>query len=122
MRILVVDDEVIVLELLAEVLASDGHAVETAESAAAALAVLARAPMDLVISDVRMPGMDGLALYREVERRLPALAQRFVWMTGGSPDPETMTLVKATGLPILNKPFDLREVVRVVDAMKEGAR
>jgi two-component system response regulator GlrR len=122
MRILVVDDELIVLELLAEVLAAEGHTVDMAVSARAALEILERQPVELVISDVRMPEMDGLGLHREIEQRFPALGRLFIWMTGGSPDPDMMTRVKATALPILNKPFDLREVVRVVDAMKGGGR
>lgn len=122
MRILVVDDEAVVLELLAEVLAAEGHTVDLGLSARAALEILAQHPVDLVISDVRMPEMDGLGLHREIERRFPALSRRLIWMTGGSPDPDMMTQVKATALPILNKPFDLREVVRVVDAMKGGGR
>jgi DNA-binding NtrC family response regulator len=106
-----------VVELLAEVLTADGrHTCELATGGTGALAVLARGGIDLVVSDVRMPGLDGLGLYREIERVYPQLRRRFVWMTGGSPDPATMKLVKETGLPVLNKPFDIAEVVRVVEA------
>ena len=102
MRILVVDDELIVLELLAEVLAAEGHTVDMADSGRAALEILAQQPVELVISDVRMPEMDGLGLHREIEQRFPALGRLVIWMTGGSPDPDMMTQVKATALPILN--------------------
>ena len=66
MRILVVDDERAIRFSLAELLESDGHEVREAEHAPAALAALDEAPADLVLSDLTMPAMDGLALLEEV--------------------------------------------------------
>src|SRR5207244_12633745 len=69
--ILVVDDDKNIRTLLAKYIRGLGHVAETAEDAPAALAVIERDAVDLVLSDVRMAGMDGLALLREIRRRLP---------------------------------------------------
>ncbi len=80
LRILVVDDEAIVREVLSECLAVDGHRVETASSAAAALEWLEAGRFDLVMTDRLMPGMDGEELARAVKRRNPA--PQVVLLTG----------------------------------------
>ena len=66
-RVLVVDDQTPVRELVAAVLAADGHAVETARDGADALRVLdGQAAFDLIVSDLKMPGLDGPSLYLEL--------------------------------------------------------
>ena len=71
-RILVVDDEARGADLLRRELADRGHAVEALTSSQAALARLAEAAFDLVITDLRMPPPDGLALLAEIKSRWPA--------------------------------------------------
>jgi CheY-like chemotaxis protein len=70
-RILVVDDEPVVRETSAKVLATKGYEVRTAEDGFAALAALRRSLPDLVISDLRMPNMSGFELLAVVRRRFP---------------------------------------------------
>src|SRR5262249_57842980 len=70
-RILVVDDERLVLQLLGEMLGADRHTVDTVADGTQALEQLRRASYDLILSDVRMPYLDGPGLYRALERRLP---------------------------------------------------
>jgi hypothetical protein len=80
-RILVVDDERLVAQLLGEMLGADHHTVDTVGDGTQALEVLRRTSYDLILSDVRMPYLDGPGLYRALERRLPDLCRRFVLMT-----------------------------------------
>src|SRR5205823_3387173 len=80
--ILVVDDESEIASLLAEMLTAAGHRVDTVTDGVAALEKLAERPYDVILSDLRMPGLDGPALYREVERRYPHLVSRFAFLTG----------------------------------------
>lgn len=75
-RILVVEDQPIVAQVIAEMLEADGHEVETAANGRLALAKIEGRPYDLIISDLRIPELDGVGLYREVTRRQPALSQQ----------------------------------------------
>src|SRR5207244_3076884 len=87
--ILVVDDEPGVASILAEALTRDGYMVDTAPNGAVALEKLGAQTYDLIISDSGMPVVSGPELYREVERREPRLARRFVFVTGDILNPRT---------------------------------
>jgi two-component system NtrC family sensor kinase len=112
--ILVVDDEPEIAAILVEALERDGYQAETAENGADALRRLERQSYDLVMSDTKMPVMDGIELYREMERRFPALQRRIIFVTGDVLNAEKQRLLESTGVPVLTKPFDLSEVRRVV--------
>jgi PAS domain S-box-containing protein len=112
--ILVVDDESDVAEVLADLLAADGYRVETANDGRQALERLERNAFDLVVSDLRMPELDGPGLYREVTRAWPEWRDRFVFITGDVLGPQAIEFLEQTGAPSVGKPFDLREVQRVV--------
>jgi len=113
-RILVVDDEPLVLQLLGEMLGADDHTVDTVADGTQALEQLRRTSYDLILSDVRMPYLDGPGLYRALERRLPELCRRFVLMTGDVLSAEIQAFLEETGVPGLSKPFDRGEVRRVI--------
>ena len=106
--ILIVDDEKNIREHLARYVRGLGHAVETAESAAGALAVLERLEVEIVLSDVRMAGMDGLALLREIRRRRPEAV--VVLMTAYATVPEAVEAMRAGAYDYLVKPFSLDQV------------
>ena len=122
MRILVVDDERLVLQLLGEMLGADHHTVDTVADGTQALEQLRRSSYDLILSDVRMPYLDGPGLYRALERRLPDLCRRFVLMTGDVLSAEIQTFLEQTGVPGLSKPFDRGEVRRVIQLVASGGR
>jgi CheY-like chemotaxis protein len=112
--ILIVDDEPEIAAILVEALESDGYHTETAENGAAALRRLERHGYDLVMSDTKMPVMDGMEMYRKLERRFPKLQRRIIFVTGDVLDAEKQRFLESTGVPVLTKPFDLSEVRRVV--------
>jgi CheY-like chemotaxis protein len=116
-RILIAEDEPAVAEMIAEVLRARGYEVETAADGAIALQLLAGAGFDLVLSDVAMPGFDGVALYRAVTERYPALRGRFAFMSAVIPRPELMDLVERRAVPLLRKPFVVGELVRLVERL-----
>jgi PAS domain S-box-containing protein len=119
--ILVVDDEPQIADVLVQTLSSDGHDVETATDGAIALDKLQGNTYDLILSDLRMPTMDGPDLYREVERHYPGLEQRFIFLTGDTLSPEMRTFLEQTQAPCLDKPFSLQEVRQMVQqAMQDG--
>jgi signal transduction histidine kinase/CheY-like chemotaxis protein len=108
--ILVVDDEEVIVDLLREVLAGVGHKVETARSGEQALDKILSTPFDAVISDLKMPGLDGAGLYSQVCSRKPEMAGRFVFSTGDLGGAATQDFFKKTGCPYLLKPFDMETV------------
>lgn len=118
--ILVVDDEPDLAAMIAEVLKRDGHKVGVATNGAMALEMLANHPYDLLVSDVRMPVLDGEGLYLEVERRFPALRERIIFLTGDVLGREKQEFLERVGAPTLVKPCDLGEVRRLVYQVLAG--
>ena len=120
-RILVVDDEPTVGDLLREMLEADGQRVEVAAHGKAALDRLAEAPFDLVISDFKMPLLDGAGLYSQLAMREPRLRERFIFLSGDTLSAETRRFIERSGVPILEKPFDAAGVRRLVQRLLRRA-
>jgi signal transduction histidine kinase len=116
-RVLVADDEADIAGLLVEVLTGAGHHVDVAADGAAALEHVTRQQYDLVLSDTKMPLLDGVGLYKELERRAPALCGRIVFLTGDVLDRAKREFLESTGAPFLTRPFDVMEVRRLVHRM-----
>ncbi|HSW07981.1 hybrid sensor histidine kinase/response regulator [Aquabacterium sp.] len=116
-RVLVVDDETEVAELIRDMLESAGHDVAVAESGAVALELLDTARFDAIVSDLRMPDMDGAALRREIQRLHPALAARLMFITGDTLSPGARDFLDATACPRLDKPFGKADLLTAVSAL-----
>ncbi|MBI2526610.1 MAG: response regulator [Candidatus Rokubacteria bacterium] len=112
--ILVVDDEADVRNLVVDLLSADGHRAEAAQDGLAALEALGQRSYDVIISDARMPGLDGPGLYRRLQAERPELTRRFILMTGDALTRETREFIEAAGVVALAKPFALDEMQRVV--------
>ncbi|RYF43439.1 MAG: response regulator [Comamonadaceae bacterium] len=119
-RLLVVDDDADMLRLLSMRLNSAGYRVSTAGSAETALAQLEIERPQLVLSDVRLPGRDGLALFDEIRRRHPSLPVILLTAHGTIPD-----AVEATARGVftyLTKPYDGKELLeKIAQALALGA-
>jgi DNA-binding NtrC family response regulator len=107
-RILVVDDEEAIRSGLAEILVEEGYTVEEAPHAEAALARVREELFDLVCTDVRMPGMDGLELVERVKHESPET--ELIVITGFASLQSAVDAVKRGAEDYLSKPFDLDEV------------
>ncbi|MBN1936639.1 MAG: response regulator [Anaerolineae bacterium] len=105
-RIMVVDDEVGMCEFLRYLLEGEGYLVDSAHSGLEALEKLKQAPepIDLILADIRMPGMDGLELLRSVKQINPNVV--FVVMTGFASLETAIKVIKYEGYDYLVKPFD----------------
>ena len=112
--ILLVDDDPDLLKLISLRLTSAGHRVHTADSGEAALASLAVARPGVVISDLRMPGIDGLQLFEAIHREHPALPVIILTAHGTIPDAVAATQRGVFGF--LTKPFDSQELLQKVAA------
>ena len=108
-RILVVDDEASIRDLLSKTLALAEYEVDTAADASTALGRVRAAEYDLLIADLRMPGMDGLTLIRQVKRiraELPVII-----ITGFSTESSAIEAVNLGVAGYLRKPFRVPEVL-----------
>lgn len=112
--ILVIDDETLVRTLLADLLRAH-HDVVEADNGAAALELLATRQLDVVLCDVMMPGRTGVDVYKEVLASHPALAQTFIFMTGGAFDPGIESYLAQCGRPVLGKPFAIEALLTAID-------
>jgi two-component system NtrC family sensor kinase len=116
-RILVVDDEPEVAALMREVLEGAGFDVLTAESGAVALEMLAEARFDAVVSDVRMPDLDGPALWRRLRQEQAALAGRVLFVSGDTLSDAARQSLAECGAPTLDKPFTSADLLGAVRAV-----
>jgi two-component system NtrC family sensor kinase len=114
-KVLVVDDEEVVADVIDAALSVKGYSVECASTGEEAYQMIDSGVYDLVISDIRMPGsMDGRRLYYEVREQDPELAERFIFISGDVMEKTTAEFLNECGRAYLLKPFsliDLREVI-----------
>ena len=108
-RVLIADDDPALGTVLCDLLAQAGYAPEHVSSGEAALVQLQRAPYDALIADVRMPGMDGLALLRSVAARSPELP--VLMLTAHGSVPLAVEAMKHGAADFMLKPFDREELL-----------
>ena len=124
-RILVVDDDEQIRELLATALGGDGHTVDGAQDGSEALSMLELHPYDLVLSDLHMPRVDGPSLYETLRNRhrfpvrFATKLPRVIFMTGNPA--KHAEFLRGTTDPILEKPFELRVVRKMVRVLLTAA-
>ena len=116
-RVLVVDDEAEIADLMRAVLEGVGFDVATAESGAVALEMLAEARFDAIVSDVRMPDIDGAALWRAVRDQYPLLARRTLFVSGDTLSAQARQVLEETQCPSLDKPFSRADLLAAVKAV-----
>lgn len=110
--ILLVDDDAAITTVLGSLLKQEGLSVVTAASGAEALALLEKQPVDLVITDLRMPGLDGMGLLRRVAQASPDVP--VVVLSAHGTVASAVDAMKAGAADFLTKPFDRDEVLFVV--------
>ena len=113
-RILVVDDDSRLLGLLTDTLETIGYTAEDASSAKEALAKLAESKFHLIISDIKMPEMDGLSLLSRIRENYPGLPVIFIT---GQPRLDLVRLANAEG--ILTKPFRISNLEDLIEQALE---
>ncbi len=122
-RVLVVDDDPLILGTLRRALEQAGHAVVTAEGGESAVARLARdAGFDVVLCDLLMPGLDGMALCRWLEEHHPELVRRTVFMSGGVFTPRVAEFLATREHRLLDKPFELELALATVRQVRSLSR
>jgi CheY-like chemotaxis protein len=113
-QILVVDDEDVLRNVLQEMLHSCFNcSVDLAQNGAEALEAISNKHYDLIVSDIRMPVMDGPALYTRLKEMNHDAIRRFVFMTGHAGDKELEKKISEWGVPVIAKPFRLSRLSEV---------
>ena len=112
-RILVVDDEDFVRSLIVDILTDLGHQVEAASSGAEALRRCEQIRYDLIVSDLRMPKMDGAALFQALRDNYGPAMPRMIFVTGQAHSLDYAGFLGIAAVPVLAKPF-------TVDGLQKG--
>jgi len=113
-RILVVDDEVDIVELLRDVLTAEGYVVDAAGDAASALALIRENIYDVALLDFNLPDMDGVMLHRQIRQMDAELADRSIFMSGLVQSDDNLGYYTAYSGGFLSKPFDIRDVLAAI--------
>jgi PAS domain S-box-containing protein len=116
-KILVIDDEKVILEFLNRVLTSEGYNVETVNNAAEALEKVQNQRYSLMLLDIKMPGISGMQFYRQLEQIARSLANRVVFMTGDVMGTDTKDFLEETGAPYITKPFDIQKLKKQINTI-----
>jgi DNA-binding NtrC family response regulator len=119
-RLLIVDDDATIRESLSEALAEEGFDVDCAENGTRAISALGAVPPDIVLADVRMPGMDGLELLRLLRERAPSID--VVVMTAFDDMPTVVAAMREGAADFLVKPLDLHDLRRVLGRVLDDRR
>jgi DNA-binding NtrC family response regulator len=120
LNILLVDDEADLRSSLGQVLREEGHAVDLAADGEAAIARLAARPFHLVVSDVRLPKLDGLSLLRRVRREFPST--EVLLMTAYGTIGDAVSAMKDSAVDYLTKPFDIDDLVNAIGRVDDRRR
>ena len=116
-RILVVEDEPTVAQLIVDVLREEGHHAEAVLDSQDGLTRISRNPYDLVICDLRMPRLDGPAFYDALVRSGSPVRDKILFTTGDTLAPRTIEFLEPNGLPYLAKPFLVEELKLAVNRL-----
>ena len=120
-RILIADDEDSMRALVARAIGMDGHDIVTAQDGAEALEILIReeGAFDLLLTDIQMPVMDGIALALSAARDFPKLT--ILLMTGFADQRERASNLNAIAHDVITKPFSVADIrAAVADALAAG--
>src|SRR5262245_29736957 len=119
-RILAVENNALVLSFLEAGLTTAGYDVDTATNGREALDKIDGREYDVIISDIRMPELDGLELCRELGQRQSDALRRLVFLTDIIAISDHQTYLEETGVRAVAKPVDLEHLQAIVEDMVEG--
>jgi|GEM_PF-3984209 len=120
-KVLVVDDDEEACETLKDLLFGRGFQVAMETKAEAALQRLDAERFDIIISDIRMPGMDGVGFFDALERAQSHDTDRIIFVTGDAVNQRTQDLKLRSGRPIVDKPIDIDELIATIQVVLDSA-
>ena len=119
-HILLVEDDDANRSVISKVFERLGHDVTAVTNGFEAFSVMETAGPDCIICDIRLPYLDGRTLFEQVERHMPHLAARFVFVTGDYTNPATVKFLQTTGQPYIGKPYEMETLLGAVAAILQN--
>jgi PAS domain S-box-containing protein len=113
-RILVVDDEPAITQVLKRVLTGEGYEVESTDKAKAALGLIKGGKYALILLDIKLPDMSGIELYQHLDKTAMSLTQRIIFITGDVLGTDTMDFFSRTGASYVTKPFNMEQLKKEI--------
>ncbi len=121
LRILLVDDEVELAQTLADLLEPLGHDIDLAANGAIAFEKVEKKGFDVIISDLRMPVLDGPGLYAALAEKKPEYTKKIIYVTGDTLSTNVHEFLSKTPVPVIEKPYRLADVQEaLVKLLKES--
>jgi PAS domain S-box-containing protein len=121
LRLLLVDDEVEIAQTLADLMEPEGHEIDIAANGLIALEKLRKKPFDAIISDLRMPVLDGPGLYDALLRELPSYLNRIIFVTGDTLSTHVHDFLSKHTVPLVEKPYRLKDIRRALSDLLKNA-
>ena len=113
-RILVADDEPAIKILINRILSDEGYEIEMVGNGDDALKKLDSEDYDIILLDVRLPGMNGIAIYEHLLETAESLTRKVIFVTGDVMSADTMTFIISSGAPYITKPFDTEQLLKSI--------
>ncbi|MCL2469772.1 MAG: PAS domain S-box protein [Alphaproteobacteria bacterium] len=117
LRLLIVDDEVELAQTLADLLEPEGYETDLAANGQVALDKLKAGSFDLIISDLRMPVMDGPTMYAILAKDMPSYTKKIIYVTGDTLSTHINQFLRDTPVPVIEKPYRLADVRKAMAAL-----
>jgi signal transduction histidine kinase/ActR/RegA family two-component response regulator len=121
MRILVIDDEETMSDFVSQALSRAGHQVDVAYEGEEGLAKIEKTEYDLILSDIKMTGLNGMLFFQILKKDKPHMADRIIFMTGALLEKEIEEFLNTNQLPVLRKPFYMNQLLQAVNKIGQGA-
>ena len=118
-KVLIVDDEENMRRTLADILTDEGYQVSTAATGEEAIKLCSKRPHEIILMDVRMPGIDGVETFRQIRRHQEGV--RVILMSAYSVDDLKTIALDEGAIAFLSKPLDLEQVINLIGGVKDTA-
>jgi two-component system NtrC family sensor kinase len=114
-KILVVDDEMVIRDILIRILSEKGYDIESAASGTEGLEKIVNSKYDVYLLDIKMPGVDGRDMYEAISEKFPQLINRVIFITGDTITRSTLDFLETTGRKYLSKPLDFSKLINTIE-------
>jgi PAS domain S-box-containing protein len=118
--VLVVEDETSLRILLLETLTANGFSVDAAPNGEKAIDLIGKKKYDVVVTDIKMPGIDGKDLYVYIRKHHPDIADKIIFITGDILSKETRLFLESTKNRYIEKPFNMNSLILMLDTVLSG--